>query len=115
MKKHTKPNPGEDLDNLGKVASGIGFAVLAVVAAQVLLLLAFFLWDNLAPSEIQDPYDNFTALAIWLCIGWTQLFYLPPMALYFHSKNKRETRNGVLMSSAALFFLTSLCYGTMAL
>ena len=51
---------------------------------------------------------------VWFAVGWTQLFYLPVLAYYFHSKGKQEVRNGVLITSAVLFFVTSLCFGTLA-
>ena len=104
MSDHTqKPNPG-------KVSHGLGFALLAVVMAQLLLLPALAAWDYYFPQKVRDPY-GLNQLMIWVSVGWTQLAYLIPLALFAHKRSKPETRNGILMVSAALFFATSLCYG----
>ena len=95
-------------DNPGKVSYGLGFALLAVVIAQLLLLPVLRSLDGVASSDPQDSY-GFTGFIIWLSVGWTQLLYLLPLALFAHKRAKPETRNGILTVSATLFFITTLC------
>ena len=88
--------------------------MFAVFAIQFLGFLLFLLLEKLELGQPQGSRDfYFGPIMVFLSVGWTQLLYLPALAFYFHRKGKTEVRNGVLFVSAALFFATSLCYGTM--
>ena len=102
-----------EVEDRREVGHGFVFAALAVVAAQILLILISPLWQVLGLDSEEDHLNLGPAL-VWFAVGWTQLLYLPALAYYFDRKGEPEVRNGVLITSAVLFVVTSLCFGTLA-
>ena len=95
----------------GRASEGVVMALVAVVVAQILLLVVLGLMEESGALDSEEPAVAF--LLIWCAIGWNQLLYLPLLAVYYEHHGFTETRNGVLRVCAVLFFSTSLCYGSM--
>jgi len=78
----------------------IGVAVVAVLHA--LLLWIPMVW---APAGDWFPFRS----SLVINVGWTQLFYLPAMAIYQDWKGNTQRSQGMWLVCLLLFLMTSMC------
>lgn len=114
MESKEEQNPQTEAVDPGKVSSGLGFAILAVIAVQLLVPIPVSIFLEYGSIPPEENYNlTIDLMILWVHVGWTQPLYLLPLAWYFHKRSLTEVRNGVLMVCGALFFVTSLCTGSM--
>jgi len=84
---------------------GFGMALAAVIAVEAIIFVVM-----LFRMQGDDQYAGIGVLIVLANIGWTQILFLPPMAIFQSKVRHRPHRaKGMWMVSGLLFLATSLC------
>lgn len=88
------------------MAAGFGLGLLLHFLGQVG-------WGVLAVVLFGEP----GALAFvlpWFFLGWTQLVYMVPAAIWYHVQGRRRTATMLWIMTAVAFLVTSACAASMS-
>jgi len=90
--------------NATEILLGVAIAVAAVVAAEIILIALTAVLERI--NEEVRIFMTITTLQV----GWTQILYLPALAIYLGKEGRHPHRaTGIWIVFCILFLLTSLC------
>ena len=98
-------NPEGNQSPTNEFWNGVGFALACVLAAEAILFCLMLISTGFGVGDLA----GILIIALFP-VGWTQLLYLPAIAIYQGKVTQRSHRTaGIWAASMSLLLMTSLC------